>query len=1140
MSKARRWAAIALGFLLACCVWASALDPSLDISQYAHTAWKVRDGFVKGAIFSIAQTPDGYLWLGTELGLLRFDGVRAVPWQPPAGEQLPSNLNITLLVARDGTLWIGTQKGLASWKDGKLARYPEVAGAAISSLLEDRSGKVWFGTVEPNGRLCEIRSREVKCYVESFGLGVTAIYEDQKGNLWVASVKGLWRWAPGPPQQYPFPHGELEVNSIIEDDNGVLLLAANDGLKQFKAGKIESYRLPGVIGQFRPNRFLRSSDGVLWIGSQQGLLHLHHGRVDVFKGSEGLSGDFIGCIFEDGEGDVWVGTQDGLDRFGELVVPTISRKQGLSSSTVWPVQATSDGSIWIGTPGGLDRWETDRTIVYRSIKSLRSSRTDERELSSTRRVTEIANSGLAGSLRALGVDDNGRLWASTGDGVFHFEDGRFLRVPGVPGGQIFSIVGDGHGNVWVLNAEAGLFLLNPKGAIQQIPWSQFKQERPQTMLPDPKAGGIWVGFLEGGIAFLKDAQSRTSYSAANGMGQGFVTSVRFGSDGAVWAATQGGLSRIKDGQVTTLTSNNGLPCDTVHWSIEDDDHDFWLYMPCGLVRVERAELDAWVRDPDHVVKSTIFNMADGIRTVGNNTGYGPRVTTSQDGRIWFTSRDGVSVINPHHIPINKLPPPVHIEQVTADGKSYWQNLSGDASSSHPRLPPLVRDVQIDYTALSFVAPEKIRFRYKLEGLDSDWHEAGNRRQAFYTNLPPRDYRFRVIACNNSGVWNEQGAALDFAIAPAFYQTTWFRVLCVVAFFALLWLAYRARIRRLRRQEKKLRDVVETIPAIAWTAQPDGWVDFSNHHWEEYTGLSLEKGAGSGWEAAVHPDDVKRHAEEWRASVVSGEPFESEARYRRADGVYRWFLVRAVPLRDAQGKIVKWYGTKSDIEDRKNAEQERARMRQAVNEQTIKTQEAERMRIAGELHDGVLQQITSLTLRLGKVKRQVPPDSEATATVSGLQQQLIKIGTDIRHLSHELHPALLQEAGLPVALCAYCEEFGKVRDIPVSCETDESVRELSPGAALCLYRIAQEALGNAAKHAEATKVEVRLTRSDGRVHLSVSDDGVGCDSSKAGKSGGLGLINMRERVLQLDGTFEFDSEPGRGTSVRVTVPFRSAS
>lgn len=199
-----------------------------------------------------------------------------------------------------------------------------------------------------------------------------------------------------------------------------------------------------------------------------------------------------------------------------------------------------------------------------------------------------------------------------------------------------------------------------------------------------------------------------------------------------------------------------------------------------------------------------------------------------------------------------------------------------------------------------------------------------------------------------------------------------------------------------------------------------------------------------------------------------------------------------------------------------------------------------MRISGDLHDGVLQQITSLTLRLGKVRRQVPPDSEATATVNSLQQQLIQIGTDIRHISHELHPALLQDVGLPAALSSYCEEFSNVRGLLVSCETVESVKGLSPGAALCLYRIAQEALGNAAKYSVAKKVEVRLTQADGRVCLSVSDNGIGCSADQIGKSGGLGVINMRERVLQLRGTFEFDSQPGRGTTVKVEVPFRPAS
>src|SRR5262249_23740063 len=269
--------AIALVGVLLVCPSSFALDSNLDVSQYAHTSWKVRDGFAKGKIGWIAQTPDGYLWLGTEFGLLRFDGGRAVPWQPPSGEQVPSNWISALLVAHDGTLWIGTFKGLASWKAGKLTQYPEVAGAYILSIVETRDRTIWLGVAEASkGRLCAIRDGKVECYGEGmFGNAVVAIRQDDNGILWATSQTGLWQWAPGPPKQYAFPHGVIEANSLIEDDAGALLLATNDGLKQLVDGKIKNYPLPGISSQFRPSRLFRSSDGSLWISTQQGLLHLH-------------------------------------------------------------------------------------------------------------------------------------------------------------------------------------------------------------------------------------------------------------------------------------------------------------------------------------------------------------------------------------------------------------------------------------------------------------------------------------------------------------------------------------------------------------------------------------------------------------------------------------------------------------------------------------------------------------------------------------------------------------------------------------------------------------------------------------------------------------------------------------------------
>jgi signal transduction histidine kinase/ligand-binding sensor domain-containing protein len=769
--------------ILAVCPSAFALNPPLDISQYAHTAWKVRNGFSRGAISSIAQTPDGYLWLGTAFGLLRFDGVQTVPWQPPAGEQLPSNYIRNLLVARDGTLWIGTERGLAGWKDGKLTQHPELEGAVVNSLLQDRAGTVWVGVFEPgNGRLCAIEGGgTVRCHTGSFGSGVGALYEDRKGTLWVASDMGVQRWAPGAPDHYPFPGTGPEVNALIESDSGTIMMATSDGLKQLVGATIRSYALPGFAGQFRPNRLFRSRDGSLWVGTQQGLFHVRQGRVDRFTAADGLSGDYVYTIFEDREGNLWVSTRDGLDCFREFAVSTISSKQGLSNSGAWSVQATPDGSIWIGGPGGLHRWENGA-------------------------VSEVANGQLSGAVRSLGRDDRGRLWVSTANGVFYSEGGRFMPVPGVPGGNIFSITADSNANVWISHGDAGLFSVTPAGAVQQIRWDQLGHKSTAgPLLPDRAHAGLWLGFANG-IVFLKDGRIGASYNSAK------VTHLRLGSDGAVWATTEGGLSRVKDGRITTLTSTNGLPCDAVHWAIDDDNESLWLYTPCGLVRIARSELDGWVSDSNRVVQATVFDTSDGVRSVGAIGGYGPHVTKSADGRIWFLPGDGVSVIEPRNLRVNSLAPPVHIEKVTVDRKTFDTAASADEPL---RLPALTRDLQIDYTALSLVAPEKNRFRVKLEGWDRDWQDVGTRRQAYYTNLAPRNYRFRVIASNNSGVWNETGASLGFSIAPAYYQTTWFAIVSILATLALIWALYRWRVRQVAyAYESRLQERVNERTRIA--------------------------------------------------------------------------------------------------------------------------------------------------------------------------------------------------------------------------------------------------------------------------------------------------------------------------------------
>jgi ligand-binding sensor domain-containing protein/signal transduction histidine kinase len=976
---------IVLGLVLVACPCASALNPSLDINQYAHHAWTAREGFFKGVINAIAQTPDGYLWLGTEFGLLRFDGVRSIPWGPPAREHLPGSYVGRLLAARDGRLWIGADQGLASLKDGKVTHYPELDGRNVISLIEDHEGTIWAAgesTSSTTDTLCAIQSASTKCYGEDGSLGQAGIslYEDSRSNLWVGTATGLWRWKPDPRKFYPMPDSAL---SPVEGDNGALLFVTRGGIRQFVGGKAEAYRLPEARGQFRTTGLLRDRNGSLWIGTaDRALSHVHQGKIDVFARSDGLSGDFVRRLFEDREGNVWVATNDGLDCFRDFAVPTISVKQGLSNATVGSVLAASDGSVWLGTVDGLNRWNNEQTTIYRK-----------------------RSSGLPDdATQSLFQDGRGRIWASTGRGVAYFENGRFIPVTGVPDGFVYSIAGDNAGNIWISHSQ-GLFRLLGESVVERAPWASLGGNGAAlALLPDRSQSGLWLGFREGGVTYLENGHLRASYASADGLGAGAVNGLQVDRDGTLWAATEGGLSRIKNGHVATLTSKNGLPCDRVHWVIEDDAHSFWLYMDCGLIRIARTELDAWATDQKRLIQVAIFDSSDGVRTHRITSSYSPLVARTKDGRLWFTPFDGVSVIDPHHLLVNKLPPPVHIEQITADREPRWQNLRGTAPSNL-RLPALTRDLEIDYTALSLVAPEKIHFRYKLEGYDRDWKEVVNERKAFYTNLDPRSYRFRVMACNNSGVWNEAGDFLDFSIAPAYYQTTWFLLSCVGASFALLWMLYRYRLYQVARE-------------------------FNAH-----------------------------------------------------------------------------------LEGRVN----------------------ERVRVARELHDTLLQGFQGLMLRLQVVDEMLPPGKAKQELEETLETGDHTI-VEARNAVHDLRSPAANMNDLAGALRALGQELATGHSANFRLVIEGPLREVHPIIRDEIYRIAREALRNAFAHSGAGDIEAEITFGERLFRLRIRDDGAGIPPEVlgGGRSGHFGLAGMRERAKQIGSQLTISSGPEAGTEIELSV------
>jgi signal transduction histidine kinase/ligand-binding sensor domain-containing protein len=971
------------------------------VSQYAHSTWRVRDGFFKGAVWAIAQTPDGYIWLGTEFGLLRFDGVRAVPWQPPGNQSLPSTDILSLLVARDGTLWIGTAKGLASWKDGRLVeQYPELVGHFVFRLLEDDEGMVWASAwALSNGWLCEIGNGSVQCKGRDGALGPNApdLYEDSKHNFWAGVQNGLWRLKPGSPKFYSVPGEPDGIHGLAEDDDGALLIGTHSGIRRFVDGKTEPYRVSGTVQQFRTTKLLRDRDGGLWIGtSDRGVIHAHQGTADVFGPSAGLSGIDVATLFEDREGDIWVSTVNGLDRFRDLAVATLTLKGGLSNTGVASVLAATDGSVWIATYVGLDRWKNGHISAFGG--------------------RDGKLNGLAPN--SLFQDSHGRIWVTTPGAFGHLENDRFIAVNGIPGGSVHGIAEDRAGNLWIANEEHGLFRLSPRNEVQQIPWASLGQkDYAVAVAADPLHGGLWLGFYQGGVVYFSDGQVRAAYKAANGLGDGTVSRFQFDPDGTGWAATEGGLSRLKNGRVATLTSKNGLPCDAVHWVIQDNDHAFWLFMACGLVRVTRSEIDAWAAAVDHdgdtgrTIQAFVLDNSDGVTSQAIPYYYRPQVTDSLDGKLWFVNLDGVSTFDPRQLPFNKVPPPVHIEQITADRRTY------DPASYKNRYVPLparVRDLAIDYTALSLVASEKVHFRFKLEGQDTDWRELINVRHVEYTNLAPRSYRFRVIACNNSGVWNETGDSFGFSIAPAYYQTTWFNILCALAIAGLLWALYQRRLHQVRRQ------------------------------------------------------------------LAAG------------------------------------------LEERVN----------------------ERMRIARELHDTLLQSFQGVAFQLQAARNLMVRKSDNAK--AALDEAVVATEEAIREgrsAIRDLRPEPAAHRDLPELLNDVGRELAVVHEVDAHVPSYRLVvegkqEELSPMLQDEVYRISREVIRNAFAHAAAANVEVEIRYDKDQLRLRIRDDGEGIDPKVLegdGPSGHYGIPGMRERAQRIGAQLEFWSEMGAGTEVQLTVP-----
>lgn len=756
----------------------AALDATTPVPALTVTTWSERDGLAPSIINALAQDRTGYLWLGTDGGLIRFDGVRFVRFETGSGEPLPHMSVGALAATGEGSLWIGFRGagGISRLSGDRLTTYRTEDGVLSSSvlaLLEDRNGTLWAGSLRG---LAKFRDGAWLPVGETGGFPdqrVFALYEDRSGALWVAGAEGLFRLAPEGERFHRVP-SRPRILALAEDARGTLWAATEDrrlipitgpSSAESAGGRLSA----GVRLDATGVAIIRDRDGNFWIATRTGGVLRASPRagglgIDSLTERHGLSNNGAQSLLEDREGNLWVGTQRGLNRLSSGTVTTFpGRGDPFTKEGVRAVLATKDG-LWVGTLDGLFFFE------------------------GTTRRRYGTRDGLPGdAIYSLHEDVTGVLWVGTSDGIARFTGGGFTKKPvsGLGAGALSAMTTDHRGDAWLTDVSRGVFRLS--AGAQAV--AHVADGAAMSAFTDSR-GQVWIGLSNGDVLAGRSDDWRT-YTKADGLYGDRAAAIFEDRSRRVWVGTNGGLSRYEGGRFVTLTTAQGLPLDNVTAIVEDNVGYLWLAVEAGLIRLSHADYDEAVAARSARPRYLHFGMNDGLPGTPWSRGY-PTAARGQDGSLWFVTNSGLAVVDPRRLRQEPVVPPVVIERVLVNNERDVDAVQG------VRLPPRASTLQIDYTGLSFTAPAQVQFRYRLEGFDDGWVEAGTRRQAFYTNLPPRAYRFRVAAGHNDR-WNEVNAIWDFSIAPTFYQTNWFLAACLLAGGLVVGGAWRFRVMRIRRK-----------------------------------------------------------------------------------------------------------------------------------------------------------------------------------------------------------------------------------------------------------------------------------------------------------------------------------------------------
>jgi len=789
-----------------------------------------------------------------------------------------------------------------------------------------------------------------------------------------------------------------KISSLHRDARSDLWVGTeNAGLNRFRDDKFTVFTakdgLPG--NRIQITAAYEDGRGNLWFATktEPGLFKLKQGVLKHYTSANGLSGNVVRTIYEDREGSIWVGTADGgINRFREDAILTYSTKDGLLSGNAYPILEDSTGAVWIGTWPGLNKFQNGKFISYAKTDGLTS---------------EI--------ITALHEDREGYLWIGTyGGGVNRLKDGRFTALEGFGGdvaNGILAIFQDRSGVLW-FGTTVGLYRYKDE-ILKRFTTDDGLPHLQVVVIAEGTEGDLWLG-TGGGLARFKN-DAFTVYSDKDGLSSNHVRSLHQDDEGTLWVGTyDGGLNRFKDGQFVHYTTHDGLFDNGVFQILDDGRGNFWMCSNRGVYRVARRDLDDFAAGRIGTITSIAFGRKDGMLSAECNGGSHPAGTKTLDGRLWFPTQQGVVVIDPSALRSNPLPPPVLIQDFIVE------NRKAKIIDGSVRVEPSQDRFEIGYAGLTFIKPEQVRFKYKLEGLDEDWVEAGAGRTAHYSYVPSGQYVFRVIAANSDGVWNEQGAALRILVDPPFWRTWWFTSVVASCFALLLITAYRLRVAQLQN---------------AQAAQ------------------------------------------------------------------------------------------------------------EAFSRQLLDSQEQERQRIAGELHDGLGQSLLIIKNRAFLATSSMDDRGTAEEQLDEISSAATHAIEEVREIAHNLHPYKLERFGLTKTLEAILLQASRACGINFTSKI-EAVDNLFPKQAeTSIYRIVQESVNNIIKHSEATQANLTIRIEVGKMILRIKDNGRGIEPREEtnGKSagGGFGLVGMSERVRMLGGVFALESSTNNGTTieVRLTIPER---